>query len=49
MLPHRKSKGFGGSKRALIMHENTHESIRTVRPLKYGVALNAAELLILTY
>ena len=35
-------------KRALMMHEKTHESIRTVRPLKYGVIadFNAAELMI---
>src|SRR5205085_174596 len=35
-------------KRALMMHEKTHESIRTVRPLKDGVIadFNAAELMI---
>ncbi len=35
-------------KRALLMHEKTHESIRTVRPLKDGVIadFNAAELMI---
>ena len=33
-------------KRALMMHEKTHESIRTIRPLKDGVIadFNAAEL-----
>jgi len=32
----------------LLMHEKTHESIRTVRPLKDGVIadFNAAELMI---
>ena len=35
-------------KKALLMHEKTHESIRTVRPLKDGVIadFNAAELMI---
>ena len=35
-------------KKALMMHEKTHESIRTVRPLKDGVIadFNAAELMI---
>jgi rod shape-determining protein MreB len=35
-------------KRALMMHEKTHESIRTIRPLKDGVIadFNAAELMI---
>jgi rod shape-determining protein MreB and related proteins len=35
-------------KRALMMHEKTHESIRTVRPLKDGVIadFNAAELML---
>src|SRR4026208_2643440 len=35
-------------KRALMMHEKTHESIRTVRPLKDGVIadFHAAELMI---
>ena len=35
-------------RRALMMHEKTHESIRTVRPLKDGVIadFNAAELMI---
>ena len=35
-------------KRALMMHEKTHDSIRTVRPLKDGVIadFNAAELMI---
>lgn len=35
-------------KRALMMHEKTHENIRTVRPLKDGVIadFNAAELMI---
>jgi rod shape-determining protein MreB len=34
--------------KALLMHEKTHESIRTVRPLKDGVIadFNAAELMI---
>ena len=36
-------------KKALLMHEKTHESIRTVRPLKDGVIadFNAAELMII--
>jgi rod shape-determining protein MreB len=35
-------------KKALMMHEKTHESIRTIRPLKDGVIadFNAAELMI---
>ena len=35
-------------KKALLMHEKTHESIRTVRPLKDGVIadFNAAEIMI---
>src|ERR1700690_460738 len=35
-------------KKALMMHEKTHESIRTVRPLRDGVIadFNAAELMI---
>ena len=35
-------------KKALLMHEKTHESIRTVRPLRDGVIadFNAAELMI---
>ena len=35
-------------KKAMMMHEKTHESIRTVRPLKDGVIadFNAAELMI---
>ncbi|MFN5231606.1 MAG: rod shape-determining protein, partial [Bacteroidota bacterium] len=35
-------------KKALLMHEKTHESIKTVRPLKDGVLadFNAAELMI---
>ena len=35
-------------KRALMMHEKTHESIKTIRPLKDGVIadFNAAELMI---
>src|SRR2546421_5601886 len=35
-------------KRALMMHEKTHESIKTVRPLKDGVIadFNAAELML---
>ena len=35
-------------KRELMMHEKTHESIRTIRPLKDGVIadFNAAELMI---
>ncbi|MDR0793695.1 MAG: rod shape-determining protein [Chitinophagaceae bacterium] len=35
-------------KRALLMHEKTHDSIRTIRPLKDGVIadFNAAELMI---
>lgn len=35
-------------KKALMMHEKTHESIKTVRPLKDGVIadFNAAELMI---
>jgi rod shape-determining protein MreB len=34
-------------KRALMMHEKTHESIKTIRPLKDGVIadFNAAELM----
>src|SRR5438874_9838851 len=35
-------------KRAMLMHEKTHEGIRTVRPLKDGVIadFNAAEIMI---
>ena len=35
-------------KKAMMMHEKTHESIRTIRPLKDGVIadFNAAELMI---
>ena len=35
-------------KKALMMHEKTHESIKTIRPLKDGVIadFNAAELMI---
>ena len=35
-------------KRALMMHEKTHESIKTIRPLKDGVIadFNAAELML---
>src|SRR5665213_3916389 len=35
-------------KKALMMHEKTHESIRTIRPLKDGVIadFNAAELML---
>ena len=35
-------------KKAMMMHEKTHESIRTVRPLRDGVIadFNAAELMI---
>ena len=39
---------LGVGKKALLMHEKTHESIKTVRPLKDGVIadFNAAELMI---
>ena len=39
---------LGVGKKALLMHEKTHESIRTIRPLKDGVIadFNAAELMI---
>ncbi len=38
---------LGVGKKALMMHEKTHESIRTIRPLKDGVIadFNAAELM----
>ena len=39
---------LGVGKKALLMHEKTHESIKTIRPLKDGVItdFNAAELMI---